>query len=178
MISPLRWIETLGGPWIFCPVDEKSRWGGGVRSLFLGNCKNDYEGLCASMRDQNGQGTYSAVIGDNKHWMGIGEMAQQITVINLKSAGLSIVEWIGADDDDSELAELLEAAEHTMLLNDVELNIVQPKYELFDSVWSGLEEAETIEVSIMPGRYRAVSQIFKIPNGEFAVTSFLLQNQG
>jgi Immunity protein 21 len=178
MTSSIRWIGTLGGPWIFCPVEEKSKWGGGVRDSVLGNCKNDYEGLCACMTDQNGRGTYTAVVGDNRQWMGIGEMAQQIAVLNLKSAGLSIVEWIGADDDDSKLAELLEAAEHAMLLNDVELNIAQPNYELFDSVWSGLEEAESIEVSMRPGIYRAVSQILKIPNGEFAVTSFVSQNQG
>jgi hypothetical protein len=173
--ADLIWIETLGGPWILLPNRHLKNWGGGLRSSLLVGPKSDYENLCEAMTDESGTSTYVAATGNQREVLGVGEMAQKITILNLKARGQCIVEWFGADSD-IQLAERLSTAEDGDLLNEVVFHAIDRNYSLFDSVWPGEDAPHRASISFIPGKYKATSRIIKTNDGEFGVTTFMVLN--
>jgi hypothetical protein len=171
--NELKWLDSLGGPWLLAPLPIVDKWQGGLSSSVLTGGASDYEKLCADMT-LNGTSTYIAAVGPARDLLGIGEMAGGITVVNVKGLGQCIVEWFGADNDAS-LSERLGNAEFDDVLNEVELNAPGTTYILFDSVWPGNRKPDSLSLELARGKHKVTARTAKFHDAEFVVTNFALQ---
>ena len=157
----MKRIESLGGPLILLPESCVPAWRGHVEDSEV----DDYWRASASseyISSINVGAGFGLALGDSP----------DSTAILPVDLGLGLHRWVCADSDEHMEAALRASFPGAQLEEDMLFSFTGEKYVLFDSVHSGSEFEDFLEITPPPGDYRILTLRCRAPRAESLVHLF------
>jgi hypothetical protein len=159
----MKWIESAGGPLILIPRSLLSDWHGA--SLETPMVGDDYQRACAISgylgKTQVGGGT-ALVLGDTP----------DRTAVIESELGPTLLRWGCADSEEAMLKAVRTSLGGAKVIEELEHYVSEPEHLLFDSMWSGGEFEDSLELRLGTGAYRVVTRWNKGPRVQFLAHVF------
>lgn len=159
----MKWIESLGGPLVLVPKSLVGAWGG---SNLEHPMEGDDYGRACSIEDYQGVIPIGSGFG-LVLWGGCDP-----TTILETHRGWVLLRWQGADSDAMMLECVYKNIDRAQVLEQMEHNVIEAEYVLFDSVYSGKDLEESLDLKLVPGAYRITTRSYSEPRTEFLAHLF------
>lgn len=166
--NELKWIKSLGGNLILMPTSLIEFWQGDYeREIFPSpNVITDYDRACEVVDyvEKISVGNGSALV--------FGDLPSDTSCILIDSENIIFVRWIWADDE-KQVKSILQEFSIEQNWNDTGITIIFESGDLvlFDSVTSGENRRDSINVNISSGEYNVLTYSYQ-PNDQ--VNLFLI----